>query len=113
MSRTDDMHNRRWTATERGDVVLITHADSDEGYRLALRLLTYGVRVVVTAPTPAPLARILHGNKNSEVMAIAADVDDSGQRARVFERAEARLGRIVAVVDGNELRPFDMHQRAA
>jgi len=39
MSRTDDMHNRRWTATERGDVVLIRHADSDEGYRLALRLL--------------------------------------------------------------------------
>src|ERR1700761_6294174 len=99
MSQTDELHIRRSTTTGEADVVLIAHADCERGYSLARQLLNDGVRVVATAHHPAALTRILHGYANSEVMAIAADLDDPTQRAAVFARAEARLGAIAAVVD--------------
>lgn len=84
----------------RDDVVLITHADTDRGYRLACQLLVRGVRVVAAARNPASLTRILHGHTMSQVMVIAADVDDEVQLAKLLSRAESRLGRVTTILDG-------------
>lgn len=92
---------------------LITHADSDEGCRLAQELLAHGERVAVTAHHATSLTRILHGHNGSDVIAIAADVDDPGQFAAVVQRAEARLGRVIAVVDGRDGSRVLLHRHAA
>jgi NAD(P)-dependent dehydrogenase (short-subunit alcohol dehydrogenase family) len=81
-------------------VVLVTHADSDAGYRRARRLLANGHRVVVTAGHASRLTRILIGQNADQVVAIAADLSDPRQRARLVARAEDRLGRITWIVDG-------------
>lgn len=113
MTHTDELHIRRSTTARHADVVLIAHADCERGYSLARQLLDDGVRVVVTARHPASLTRILHGQKNSEVVAIAADLEDPAQRAAVFARAEARLGAVTAVVDGRDPQPRGKGLRAA
>jgi NADP-dependent 3-hydroxy acid dehydrogenase YdfG len=100
MNDIDAKHAKGPDPAGRGEVVLITHADSDRGFRLACRLLTRGVRVVAVARHPSSLTRILSGHTTSEVMAIAADVDDAVQLATVVSRAETRLGRITTIVDG-------------
>jgi NAD(P)-dependent dehydrogenase (short-subunit alcohol dehydrogenase family) len=88
--------------TKGNDVVLITHADSDAGYYLARKLLAAGNRVVAVARYPSPLTHILLGQSASQVVAIAADIDDGAQWARLLERAQARLGSVTIVVDGQD-----------
>jgi NADP-dependent 3-hydroxy acid dehydrogenase YdfG len=96
-----DARQTQWPhATEREDVVLITHADTDRGYRLACRLLARGVRVVAVARHTSSLTRIMHGHSTFNVMAIAADVEDESQFAAVLARAESRLGHVTTIVDG-------------
>jgi NAD(P)-dependent dehydrogenase (short-subunit alcohol dehydrogenase family) len=81
-------------------VVLITHADSDVGYRRARDLVADGYRVVVTAEHTCRLTRILLGQNADQVMAIAADIADPIQRAQLMARAEARFGPVTWIVDG-------------
>lgn len=81
-------------------VVLITHVDSDAGYRRARELLAGGHRVVVTAGHASRLTRILLGQNADQVIAIAADLSDPQQRARLVQRTEERLGHITWIVDG-------------
>src|SRR5262245_24937842 len=81
------------------DVILITNADCDAGFRLARELIAGGNRVVVTARRPAALTRILFGQSASHVIAIAADVDDAAQRARLLQQAQNRIGCITWTVD--------------
>jgi len=88
--------------TKGNDVVLITHVDSDAGYYLARKLLAGGNRVVAVARYPSSLTRILLGQSASHVVAIAADVDGGAQWDRLLERAQARLGRVTIVVDGQD-----------
>jgi hypothetical protein len=95
---TNNLH--RWPTVAGDEAVLIIHADCDTGYVLARDLLASGRRAVVTARHVTALTRILLGRSASEVMAIAADVDDPAQRARLIQRAEARFGHIAWVVDG-------------
>jgi NAD(P)-dependent dehydrogenase (short-subunit alcohol dehydrogenase family) len=87
-------------ATKDEPVVLITHADSDAGYQRARELLASGHRVVVTAAHASRLTRILIGQNADKVVAIAADLSDPEQRARLFQRTEDRLGHIAWIVDG-------------
>ncbi|ABM12885.1 MULTISPECIES: SDR family NAD(P)-dependent oxidoreductase [Mycolicibacterium] len=96
-------HLRRSARTGDDGVIVITHAHTDTGYRLAQRLLTIGQRVVVTGRTLSPLARTLHGHSSSDVMAIVADVDDADQWTRLIQLAEQRMGRIVGVLDGRRI----------
>jgi len=81
-------------------VVLITHADCDAGYWRARELLTSGCRVVVTARRVTALTRILLGEKCSQVMAVAADIEDPAQRAQLAQCVHLRLGRLTWVLDG-------------
>ena len=46
------------------------------------------------------LTRILSGQQADQVIAIAADLSDPQQHARLVQRIEDRLGSITAVVDG-------------
>jgi NADP-dependent 3-hydroxy acid dehydrogenase YdfG len=94
------LHTQRPHSVKRGDVVLITHADTDRGYRLACRFLADGVRVVACARHATSLTRILHGHNTTEIMVIAADLDNEGQLAAVLSRAESRLGQVGVIVDG-------------
>lgn len=80
-------------------VTLITHADLDAGYRLALELLGSGHRVVVTSRHPSELTRIVHGFATDQVFAIAADPDDDRQLARILRRSQDRLGRVTRMID--------------
>jgi NADP-dependent 3-hydroxy acid dehydrogenase YdfG len=100
MNDISALHTQGPTPARRGDVVLVTHADTDRGYRLACRFLADGLRVVVVARHAASLTRILAGHNAAEVMAIAANVDDEGQFATVLSRAEARLGCVTTIADG-------------
>ena len=100
MNDIDALETQRPHATGREDVVLITHADTDRGYRLACRLLARGVPVVAVARHASSLTRIMHGHSTSNVMTIAADVEDESQLAAVLARAESRLGRVATIVDG-------------
>lgn len=84
------------------DVVLIIHADCDAGYELARELLASGRRAVVTARHATSLTRVLLGTSASQVLAIAADVDDPTQRARLMQRAAERFGHIAWVLDGRQ-----------
>jgi meso-butanediol dehydrogenase/(S,S)-butanediol dehydrogenase/diacetyl reductase len=81
-------------------VVVVTHADSDAGCRRARELLARGHRVVVTGAQATRLTRILIGQNADHVLAIAADLSDPRQRARLVERIEDRLGPITWIVDG-------------
>ena len=85
---------------EERPVVLITHADTDAGYRRARELLAGGRLVAVTAEHASRLTRILSGQQADQVIAIAADLSDPQQHARLVQRIEDRLGSITAVVDG-------------
>jgi len=58
MNDISALHTQGPIPARRGDVVLITHADTDHGYRLACRFLTDGVRVVVAARHAASLTRM-------------------------------------------------------
>ncbi|WP_111510140.1 SDR family NAD(P)-dependent oxidoreductase [Mycobacterium kyogaense] len=89
-----------WPTTTGNDVVLVVHADCDAGYELVQELLASGRRVVVTARYAVSLSRILLGKSSADVMAIAADVDEQAQRARLMQRAADRFGHIAWVVDG-------------
>ncbi|MGX9791766.1 SDR family NAD(P)-dependent oxidoreductase [Mycobacterium sp. MMS18-G62] len=80
--------------------MLITYADCDAGYWRARELLNSGCRVVVTARHVSSLTQILLGERCSQLMAVAADIEDPTQRSRLVERARARLGRLTWVVDG-------------
>ncbi|RDH79669.1 SDR family NAD(P)-dependent oxidoreductase [Mycolicibacterium moriokaense] len=81
-------------------VVLITHADCDEGYRQAQQLLAAGHRVVVTAEHVSRLSRVLLGHEAGRVYAIAADLADPSQRSLLLARCEARFGRVTQIIDG-------------
>jgi NADP-dependent 3-hydroxy acid dehydrogenase YdfG len=87
-------------AMEEQPVVLITHADSDAGCRRARELLAGGHRVVVTAEHVTQLTRILLGQSADQVIAIAADLSDPRQRARLVQLTDDRLGQITWIVDG-------------
>ena len=80
--------------------MLITHADSDAGYRRARELLADGLRVVVTAEHASRITRILLGQNADQVLAVAADLSDPKQYARLVERTKDRLGHITWIVDG-------------
>ena len=114
MNEISALHTQRPISVRRGDVVVITHADTDRGYALACRLIADGVRVVVTARYTAALTRILLGHSVDQVMGIAADVDDESQLATVLSRAESRLGRVTAIVDGRgcEMPAMRSHREA-
>jgi NAD(P)-dependent dehydrogenase (short-subunit alcohol dehydrogenase family) len=85
------------------DVILITHADTDTGFLLARRLLATGHRVVVTAPNPTSLSRILLGESADRVIAIAADMEDRDQRIGTFRRVQARFASpVTQVIDGRD-----------
>lgn len=81
-------------------VVLITHADCDDGGRRALRLVAVGYRVAVTARHAGKLARLLAGQSADRVVAIAADPGDSDLLERLVSRIAARLGEVRWIVDG-------------
>jgi NADP-dependent 3-hydroxy acid dehydrogenase YdfG len=55
--------------------------------------------VVAVARHASSLTRIMHGHSTSNVMAIAADVEDESQFAAVLARAESRLGHVATIVD--------------
>jgi NAD(P)-dependent dehydrogenase (short-subunit alcohol dehydrogenase family) len=86
------------------DVVLITHADLDAGYRLARELLRSGYRVAVTSPHTTDLTRILHGYSGNQVFAIAAMTDDQRQYAQVLRRVCGRFGHVDSVIDAGTAR---------
>ena len=101
-------------------VVLLTHADSDAGHQRALALLADGHRVAVTARHPTRLARILAAHSSGQMVALAADIDDPLQFAKLLERTAAKLGEVRWIMDGQSgiasmLRPpsrsFDRHGR--
>lgn len=60
----------------------------------ARELLTGGCRVVVTARQVTALTRIHLGEKCSQVIAVAADIEDPAQPAQLVQRMEARLGHL-------------------
>lgn len=80
-------------------VVLITHAGSDAGYRLARELLRSGCRVAVTSRHTTDLTRILHGYNGNQVFAIAAVTDDERQYEQVLRRVCGRFGHVDSVID--------------
>jgi len=90
-----------WPVLGGDDVVLVIHADCDTGYWRARELLASGCRVVVTARQVTALTRILLGERCSQVMAVAADVEDAAQRAQLLQRAQDHLGPLTWVVDGH------------
>ncbi len=86
------------------EIILITHADSDNGTAIAHDLLAAGHRVVVTAHHPVSLSRILLGQNADRVLAIAADIDDDAQRDGLLRSAHAKFGAPVArTIDGRDL----------
>lgn len=93
-------NSQAWPVLESDDVVLVTYADCEAGYRRARELLTTGCRVVVTARQVTALTRILLGQRCSQVMAVAADIEDPAQRAQLAQRVQASLGHLTWVLDG-------------
>ncbi|TRW76971.1 SDR family oxidoreductase [Mycolicibacterium sp. 018/SC-01/001] len=100
------MNSNIFEHSARRGVVVITHADTDSGRALALKLLADGRQVAVTASTPASLSRILLGQSADQIMAIGADIDDPAQRAAVLKRVQDRLGPIAEVIDGRRYPPI-------
>lgn len=96
----------RETASPTSTVAVVLDGDTDAGYRLARSLLAAGRKVAVVTRHPGAGVRVLHGQSADRVMAIAADVTDAAQWARISERVMARFGRIDTVVraGGAELR---------
>ncbi len=83
------------------EIVMVTHADTDNGFTIAHNLLTAGYRVVAIAQYPASLSRILLGRNADHVMAIAADIENTTQRDRAMQRARARFGApVTRILDG-------------
>ncbi|MCL6595171.1 MAG: SDR family oxidoreductase [Firmicutes bacterium] len=79
----------------RGRLALVTAASEGLGLAAALALAGEGCRVAVCARRPGPLAearRRLLAAGAPEAWALAADVDDPGQRAAMLAEVEARLG---------------------
>jgi NAD(P)-dependent dehydrogenase (short-subunit alcohol dehydrogenase family) len=79
-----------------GATFLVVHACTDRGYRIARDLLRAGCRVAVTGRCATDLARVLHGYRAQQVLAIAAA---ESQLNRVISRVETRLGAINAIID--------------
>ena len=85
------------------EIILITHADSDNGFAIARRLLAAGHGVVVTAHHPVALSRILLGQSADRVIAIAADFDDDAQRDDLLCSARAKFGApVTRTIDGRD-----------
>ena len=80
-------------------VVLITHAGSDVGYRLARELLRSGSRVAVTSPRTTDLTRILHGYDGNQVFAVAANMEDQRQYEQLLRRIRDRFGHVDSMID--------------
>jgi NAD(P)-dependent dehydrogenase (short-subunit alcohol dehydrogenase family) len=80
-------------------VVLITHAGSDVGYRLARELLRSGCRVAVTSRHTTDLTRILHGYNGNQVFAVAAITDDQRQYEQLLRRVRGRFGHVDSMID--------------
>lgn len=93
------------------EIIVITHADTDNGFALAGELLAAGHRIAVTARHPASLSRILLGQSADRLIAIAADIDDSAQLDGVLRRTRARFGApVTRIIDGRyaRIQPLQM-----
>lgn len=88
----------RETATAAADVVVVLDGDTDAGHRLARTLLADGRRVAVIGHHAASVVRSMHGYPAERVLAIAGDVGDQRNWARIVERVTERFGRIDRVV---------------
>jgi NAD(P)-dependent dehydrogenase (short-subunit alcohol dehydrogenase family) len=85
------------------EIILITHADTDNGFTIVRELLAAGYRVAVTARHPASLSRILLGQRADRVIAIAADIEDDTQRDGILRRARARFDApVTRIIDGRD-----------
>lgn len=83
------------------EIILVTHADTDNGFAIARELLTAGYRVAVTAHHPTSLSRILLGQRADQVIAIAGDIDDTTQRERILRRTCAKFDApVTRIIDG-------------
>jgi NADP-dependent 3-hydroxy acid dehydrogenase YdfG len=75
-----------------GNVVVVLEAGNESGARLARKLIHAGHRVAVSGRHARDLVRIVHGYPSSRVLAVAADVDDPIQLARLLVRVRDYFG---------------------
>ena len=75
-----------------GKVVVVLEAGTESGGRLARKLLRAGHRVAVSSRYAADVVRIVHGYPSSRVLAVAADVADPIQLARLLVRVRDYFG---------------------
>jgi NAD(P)-dependent dehydrogenase (short-subunit alcohol dehydrogenase family) len=84
-----------------GKVALITGASQGLGKALALAYAGGGAKVVINSRSEAsirPVAEEIEGN-GAEVLAVAADVSDSGEVRRLVDETVERFGRIDVLVN--------------
>jgi NAD(P)-dependent dehydrogenase (short-subunit alcohol dehydrogenase family) len=85
-----------------GRVVLITGASRGLGFEMALELAGQGARLAITGSTDSPAltdaTRALR-DAGAEVLALAGDVADAGEAARLVAETVARFGRIDVLIN--------------
>jgi NAD(P)-dependent dehydrogenase (short-subunit alcohol dehydrogenase family) len=86
-------------------VALITGATGGLGQVMTAALLGDGIRVVASARTQPALDALLDGVMPSKAVAVVAELDSSGARTQLVERARAAFGRIDVIVNNAALVP--------
>jgi len=87
------------TAPFRGAVCIVTGASHGIGEHLARQLAAQGAKLVLAARRDAELAMVVAACREAggEAVAVATDVGDESQCARLVDRAAAEFGRIDAL----------------
>jgi NAD(P)-dependent dehydrogenase (short-subunit alcohol dehydrogenase family) len=73
-------------------IVLVLDAGTEEGARLARKLLRDGHQVAISSRVATDLVPLMHGYPSSRVLAVAADPADPAQMARLETRVRDYFG---------------------
>jgi len=73
-------------------IVLVLDAGTEEGARLARKLLRDGHQVAISSRFASDLVPLMHGNSSNRVLAVAADPADQAQMARLQARVRDYFG---------------------
>ena len=92
-------------ADENGLVAIVTGAGSGVGEQIVTRLSSRGYRCVLVGRTREKLERVGAGLEG-EWIAVAADVGDDADRARIVDVAMNRFGRIDVLVNNAGVAEF-------